>query len=108
MKKTETADALRIRTVKSELTMLHQAQIKEIQDFHGEQLVDLKATVAQYEIRMHKMIDIVDHEQIMNTELQKANQSAQEKLEQIKADMESEMVESLDERTKALEEDCAK
>ena len=41
----------------------------------------------------------------MNSELQKANQLAQEKLEQIKADMESEMTASLDERTKALEED---
>ena len=41
----------------------------------------------------------------MNSELQKANQVAQEKLEQIKADMESEMTASIDERTKALEED---
>ena len=105
MKKAETADALRLRTIKSEMTMLHQAQIKDIQDFHSEQLVDLKAAVTQYEARMQKMIDIVDHEQIMNTELQKANQAAQEKLEQIKADMESEMTASLEERTKALEED---
>ena len=108
MKKTETADALRIRTVKSELTMLHQAQISEMQDFHSEQLVELKATVAQYEIRMQNMLDIVDHEKIMNTELQKANQMAQEKMEQIKTDMESEMAATLNERTKALEEDFTK
>ena len=54
------------------------------------------------------MISITDHESIMNTELQKANQSAQEKLETIKLEMEEGMVKSLEEQTKAVQEEFSK
>ena len=57
---------------------------------------------------MQMQIKITEHESILNTELQKANQSAQEKLEQIQADMEQELVKTLQERVKACDEECNK
>ena len=54
------------------------------------------------------MIKITEHENILNTELQKSNQSAQEKLEQIQTDMEKELVKAVQERVKACEDEYTK
>ena len=64
--------------------------------------------MAQYEIRMQKMINISEHETILNTELQKSNQSAQERLDQIKTELDQQMEKSISEQVKACEDECAK
>jgi len=102
LKKLEASESLRLKNLKSDLNLQFQAKSKEQETEHNEVVARLECEKeelrAHFESRLTHVIEISEHERILNSELTKASGEATEKLEQIEATMENLMHKTLQER----------
>ena len=114
MKKQEASEALRIKSSNSELSKIHQVQVKEIQAANAQDLLrikteyeiklrDFEMQAAEHDQKMNEMIKITEHEHILNTELNKASNLAQSQLEQLQKTLEQQFMSTIHERVKECE-----
>lgn len=102
LKKQEASESLRLKNQRADITLQHQTKLREIEGSHNDVIArletDSEALKQDYESRLAKMIDIAEHEQILNVVLGKASIEASQKVEQIQATMEDLMQKQLYER----------
>ena len=84
LKKIEAGESLRLKNLRSDLTLQHQTRVKELESAHSDEVARLECLNEEqkqdYESRLAQTILITEHEQLLNAELGKATQEAQEKL----------------------------
>ena len=102
LKKLEASESLRIKNHKSELILQHQKQILEQESLHNGAIARIQnerdEIQSEYSSKLTQMISIDEHEAILNTELQKATESATGKLDQIQSTLGEHMQKALQER----------